>query len=80
MISEKKYRKVHISSWCKSQQGTRKNYAPKFIILSALNLPSCGLVVFINMKTYLLTEGRNSKTFLKRNKSIPLNSCYISWN
>ena len=34
----------------------------------ALKLPSCGLVVFIDMNMYILTEGdRSFKTFMKEN-------------
>ena len=32
--------------------------APEFLILSALKLPLCELLVFIDMKTYILTEDR----------------------
>ena len=39
----------------KSQQSTHKNCAPEFLILSSLKLPICGLVVFINMNTYIVT-------------------------
>ena len=45
----------------KSQRGIHK-------IFSVLKLPLCGLVVFIDMKTFILTEeGRSFKTFLKEN-------------
>ena len=50
----------------KSQQGTQKKGSPEFLILSTLKLPSCGLVVFINMNTYILTEGTNFNAFLKK--------------
>ena len=53
----------------------RNNGAPKLIILSVLKLPSRGLVVFMN--TYIRTEDRNFKTFLKQVYSILLDSCYI---
>ena len=53
----------------------RNNGAPKFIILSVLKLPSRGLVVFMN--TYIRTENRNFKTFLKQVYSISRDSCYI---
>ena len=51
----------------KSQQGTQKNFGLEFPILSTLKLYSCVLVVFIDMNTYILAEGRNFKTFLKEN-------------
>ena len=67
-----------VPAWhLKSQQGTQKNCAPEFLILSALKLTPYGLVVFVNMKIYILTEGKNFKTFLKENYEIGLNSCYI---
>ena len=44
-----------------------KNCAPELLILSALKLPSCGLVVFIDMDTFILTEGRNFRNFSKEN-------------
>ena len=47
---------------------------PKFF---SLKLPSCGLVVFISMNTYVLTEDTNLKTFLKESYSVGLDSCYI---
>ena len=31
---------------------------------------TCGLVIFIDMNTYILTKGRNFKTFLKKNYAI----------
>ena len=34
-------------------------------MLSALKLPSSGLLILIDMNRYILTEGRNFKTFLK---------------
>ena len=52
----------------KSQQGLhKKNCVPEFPILSALKLPRCGLVVFIDMNTYILKEDRNLVTVLKEN-------------
>ena len=60
-----------------SQQGTNKNCPPEFLIFSALELPSCGLVVFIDMNIYILIEGRNFKTFLKENYAVALGSYYI---
>ena len=46
-------------------------------ILSALKLPSCGIVVSIDMNMYILTESRNFKTLLKENYAIALDSCYL---
>ena len=34
-------------------------------------------LVFIDKGTYVLTEGRNFKTFLTENYAITLKSCYI---
>ena len=61
----------------KSQQGTRKSCAPEFLILSDFKLPLYTLVVFININTCIVTEGRHFKTFLKENYVIALDSCYI---
>ena len=66
----------HVAPW-KSQQGTHKNCALKLLIFSPLKLPSCGLVVYVDMNTNKFTEGRNFKTFLKENNAIALDSCYI---
>ena len=38
---------------------------------------SYGLVVFIDMNTYILTKSWNFKTFLKENYAITLDSCYL---
>ena len=57
-----------------------------FPILSALKLPLYWVLVFIDMKTYILIEGRNSKTYLKVNYAITLDSCHLftqkclTWN
>ena len=71
---------MHVFSWCargtKSQQGTQKNCAAEFLILSALKLRSCGLVVFTDMNTDI-TEDRNFKTFLKENYATAWDNCYI---
>ena len=54
-----------------SQRDTHK-------LFSALKLPLCGLVVFTDMNTYILTEGgRSFKTFLKENYAVALDSCYL---
>ena len=34
-------------------------------------------MVFIGINTYILTEGRNFKTFLKENYASALDSCYM---
>ena len=54
----------------KYQQCIQKNCAPEFPILLALKLPSCGLVVFIDLNTYILTKGRDFIMFLKENYAI----------
>ena len=41
----------------KFQPCTQKYSAPGFLILSALKLPSCGRVAFIDMISNILTEG-----------------------
>ena len=67
-----------VHAWhLKSQQSTQKNGPPEFLILSVLKLLSCGLVVFMNMSTYILIEGRNCKTFLKESYPIALDNCDI---
>ena len=53
-----------------SQRDTHK-------LFSTLKLPLCGLVVFIDMNTYILTGGRSFKTLLKENYAIALDSCYL---
>ena len=54
-----------------------ENCVPEFTIVSALELPSYGLVVFIDMNMYILAEGKNLKTFLKENYATALDSnCY----
>ena len=74
---------MHISYHCvgsmlqKSQQGIQKSCLPEFSILLTLNLPLYELVVFVDMDTYILTENRNFKTFLKENYAIALDSCYL---
>ena len=47
-----------------------KNGAPVFLILSALKMLLCELVVFIDMNTYVLLEGRNFKAGLSPYKKI----------
>ena len=54
-----------------------KKCAPEFLILSALKLPSCELLVFTNMNTYMLTEDTNLKRFLKEKYSIALDCCNL---
>ena len=68
--------------WClhartKSLQGIQKNCVTKFPSFSALELPSCELVVFIDVNMYIITEGGNSKMFLKENYAITLESCNL---
>ena len=75
MISEKNIIRctfVHRGAcmYQKSQRGIQK-------ILSALKLPLCGLVIFIDRNMNILTEGsRSLKTFMKENYAIAFNSCY----
>ena len=76
-----KYHEVHVSSWCK--HGTKslnkvhqKTCVPEFIILPALKFPSCGLVVFIDITTNRLTEGRNFKHSWKI-LAVTSDSCYM---
>ena len=61
----------------KSQHGIRKNFVPKFPIFSAHNLPSCELVVFVEMNWYILTQGRDFKTLLRENYAIVWDSYYL---
>ena len=60
-----------------SQQDTQKNCAPEILIFSALKLFSCRLVVFTDMSTYILTEGKNFKTSLIKNYATAWESCNI---
>ena len=59
------------------KQGIQKNCVQEFPIISTLELPSCGLVVFVDMNTYILTENRNFKTFLKKNYAVDWESFYL---
>ena len=51
----------------KSQQTMLENCVTEFPILSTAKLPLCELVVYIEMNTYILMEGRKFKTLLKEN-------------
>ena len=42
-----------------------------------MKLASWELVVFIDINSYILTEGRNIKTFLKESYVFALDNCYI---
>ena len=55
-----------------STRHTQK-YAPEFLIFTALKLHSCELAIINDMNTYILTEDRSFKTFLKENYAIALN-------
>ena len=59
-----------------SKQSTKK-YTPEILILSVLKLPLCELLGLKDMSTYMFTEGRNFKPFLKENYAISLDSCYM---
>ena len=61
-----------VQACTKSQQSIQKNYVSEFPILPALKLPLCGLVVFVDMNTYILIEGKNFKTFLQENDVIAM--------
>ena len=69
-----------------SQLGIQKNFIPVFPVLSALKLPSCRLMVFIDINTYILTEDISFKIFLKKNDATVFDSCYLftkkcrTWN
>ena len=56
----------------------KKSVFQNFQLAQPLHLPSNELVVFVDMTTYILTVGRNFKTFLKENYAIALDSCYLS--
>ena len=43
----------------------------------SLKLPSCELVGFFIGNTYIITEGRNFKAFLKESYAIVSGSCYL---
>ena len=61
-----------VQACTKSQQSIQKNYVSEFPILPALKSPLCGLVVFVDMNTYILIEGKNFKTFLQENDVIAM--------
>ena len=79
MISEKAVsqgsRFFAVHSWhLQSQHDTHKNCAQK----SPLKLPSCELVLFINMNTYIqLQKAQIQKTFVKENYPIGVDCFYI---
>ena len=86
MVSEKSIMKYTFLHCCgarmyqKSQQTKHTNkmcskFSSSFI--QPLKLPYCVLVIFIDMTTYILTEGKNFKTFLKENNAIALDNCYL---
>ena len=59
-----------------------KSLVPQGIVYKKLctrfyNFFSPGLIVFIDINMYLLTESRNFKTFLKENYVIAWDSCYL---
>ena len=56
-----------------------KHCASEFLVFSALKLPSRGLVVFIDMYTFIFTELRKFKTFLKENYAVASGSCYARY-
>ena len=66
-------RGTHVAPW-KFQQGTHKTCTLKFLFFSSLKLPSCGLVVSVDINANNFTEDRNFKTFLKENNAIALDS------
>ena len=55
----------------------KKNCVTEFSMLPALKLPSCGLLILIDMNRYILTEGRNFKTFLKEILAFAWDVSYI---
>ena len=55
----------------------KKNCVTEFSMLLALKLPSCGLLILIDMNRYILTEGRNFKTFLKEILAFAWDISYI---
>ena len=67
----KKRHEVYVSLRCArstkvSTRHTHTKFAPEFLILSALKLTLCEIMVFIDMNTYMLTEGWNFKTFTEK--------------
>ena len=55
----------------------KKNCVTEFSMLPALKLPSCGPLILIDMNRYILTEGRNFKTFLKEILAFAWDISYI---
>ena len=66
-----------LDTWRKISSRHTKNCAPVFAIVSVLKLPLCGLVVFIDINTYILTGGKNLKIFLQENYTIVLDNFYL---
>ena len=66
-----------LDTWPKISSRHTKNCAPVFAIVSVLKLPLCGLVVFIDINTYILTGGKNLKIFLQENYTVVLDNCYL---
>ena len=60
------------------KEAYKKSVFQNFQLAQPLHLPSYELVVFVDMTMYILTVGRNFKTFLKENYAIALDSCYLS--
>ena len=85
-ISEKVHYEVHLSSpvmvhaICRRSQQTRYT---KIIVCQNSQffrptcVPSCVVVIFVDMNSYIPTEGRNLKTFWKQNYAITLDSCNL---
>ena len=73
----KRFHESYVSAaWCTHApkvSARHKICVPEFPILSAHKLPSCGLVV----NTYIITEERDFKRFLKENYTIALDGCYL---
>ena len=40
-------------------------------------VPSCVVVIFVDMNSYIPTDGRNLQTFWKQNYAITLDSCNL---
>ena len=55
----------------------KKKCVTEFSMLPALKLTSCGLLILIDMNRYILTEGRNFKTFLKEILAFAWDISYI---
>ena len=72
----KQYHEVHVSlPWCTRAPEVKAYKKLCIRIFDCFSLHITFMVIFIEMNTYILTEGRNFKTFVKKNYGIAFYSC-----